>query len=153
MDKLRVVGGRPLHGDVLISGAKNSTLPCVTASLLSSEPLILSNVPRQARDVTTMLSLLEHLGVRTSWPDGSLVLEANGIDVLEAPYEMVKTMRASVLVLGPLIARFGKAIVSLPGGCAIGARPIDLHLKGLEALGAKIRIEHGYVLAAARRLK
>jgi UDP-N-acetylglucosamine 1-carboxyvinyltransferase len=153
MDKLRVAGGRPLSGDVVISGAKNSTLPCIAASLLSSQPLTLHNVPTQVRDVNTMLLLLEHLGARTSSQGKTVTLEASGIDVFEAPYEMVKTMRASVLVLGPLVSRFGKAIVSLPGGCAIGARPIDLHLKGLEALGAKIRIEHGYVLASAKHLQ
>jgi UDP-N-acetylglucosamine 1-carboxyvinyltransferase len=153
MDKIRIAGGRPLHGEVTISGAKNSALPCIAAALLTAETVHLDNVPRLVRDVATIRLLLEHLGCDTTWDGNRLSIQARSIDLLEAPYDMVKTMRASVLVLGPLISRFGKAVVSLPGGCAIGARPIDLHLSGLEALGARIRIEHGYVIATARKLK
>jgi UDP-N-acetylglucosamine 1-carboxyvinyltransferase len=152
MDKIRIAGGIPLHGDVAISGAKNSALPCMTAALLTSEIVCLENVPRLVKDVSTMRLLLEHLGCETQWEGNSLSIRAAAVDLFDAPYDMVKTMRASVLVLGPLVARFGKAVVSLPGGCAIGARPIDLHLSGLEALGARIRIEHGYVIASADRL-
>ena len=152
MDKIRIVGGKPLSGEVKISGAKNSALPCIAAALLSPGTVHLDNVPRLVRDVATMHLLLEHLGCDTMWEGNRLSIQARNVDLFEAPYDMVKTMRASVLVLGPLVARFGKAVVSLPGGCAIGARPIDLHLAGLEALGAKIRIEHGYVLASAPKL-
>jgi UDP-N-acetylglucosamine 1-carboxyvinyltransferase len=152
MDKIQIVGGRPLNGEVRISGAKNSALPCIAASLLTSDTVHLDNVPRLVRDVATMRLLLEHLGCDTMWEDNRLSVQARNVDLFEAPYDMVKTMRASVLVLGPLVARFGKAVVSLPGGCAIGARPINLHLAGLEALGARIRIEHGYVLASATKL-
>src|SRR5262245_27189588 len=143
MDKIHVVGGRALNGKVRISGAKNSALPCICASLLSAEPVFLENVPRRVRDVATIIQLLERLGLTSALDEETVRLQANAIDRFEAPYEMVKTMRASCLVLGPLIARFGKASVSLPGGCAIGARPIDMHLKGLEVLGATIQIEHG----------
>src|SRR3990172_8143186 len=153
MDKIRVRGGRPLFGEATISGAKNSTLPCMAASLMTPEPVLLHNAPRQVRDVATMKLLLEHLGTAASWEENSLRLQADGIDEFEAPYDMVKTMRASVLVLGPLVSRFGKAVISLPGGCAIGARPIDMHLGGLEHLGATITIEHGYVYATAKRLR
>lgn len=153
MDKIRIVGGRPLLGEVAVSGAKNSTLPCIAASLLTAETVLLENVPRKVRDVSTMVLLLEHMGINASWEGSKLSLQADTIDEFEAPYDMVKTMRASVLVLGPLVARFGKAVVSLPGGCAIGARPIDMHLEGLQAFGAEIRIEHGYVSARANRLK
>ncbi|PWT93931.1 MAG: UDP-N-acetylglucosamine 1-carboxyvinyltransferase [Acidobacteria bacterium] len=152
MDKIRIVGGTPLSGEVTISGAKNSALPCIAASLLTSEPVLLSNIPRRVRDVGTIVQLLEHLGMNASWDGNVLRLEANEIEKYEAPYDMVKTMRASVLVLGPLVARFGEAVVSLPGGCAIGARPINMHLAGLEALGATIRIEHGYVQATTKQL-
>jgi UDP-N-acetylglucosamine 1-carboxyvinyltransferase len=153
MDKIRINGGRPLFGDITISGAKNSALPCIAASLLTADPVWLQNMPSKVRDVKTIVLLLEHLGINAEWKDDLLELQAERLDRFEAPYEMVKTMRASVLVLGPLISRFGKATVSLPGGCAIGARPIDLHLAGLEALGATIRIEHGYVNAVAKKLK
>jgi UDP-N-acetylglucosamine 1-carboxyvinyltransferase len=152
MDKIRIAGGIPLHGEVTISGAKNSALPCMTAALLTSDIVRLENVPRLVKDVSTMRLLLEHVGCETQWEDNTLSIRAANVDLFDAPYDMVKTMRASVLVLGPLVARFGKAVVSLPGGCAIGARPIDLHLSGLEALGARIRIEHGYVIASAERL-
>lgn len=153
MDKIRIQGGQPLHGEVRISGAKNSALPCIAASLLTSGTVLLDNIPRRTRDVSSIIQMLEHLGLDSSWQGGQLSLCANRVESLEAAYDTVKTMRASVLVLGPLVARFGEAIVSLPGGCAIGARPIDMHLRGLEALGATIRLEHGYVYARASKLK
>ncbi len=153
MDKIRIQGGKPLRGEVRISGAKNSALPCIAASLLTAEHLVLNNVPRHVRDVKSIIQILEHLGLESEWSGQQLSLEARDIESHEAAYDMVKTMRASVLVLGPLVARFGEAIVSLPGGCAIGARPIDMHLHGLEALGATIRLEHGYVHAIAQRLQ
>src|SRR5262245_48401907 len=128
MDKIRIAGGRPLHGEVSISGAKNSALPCIAGALLTPEIVQLENVPRLVKDVSTMRLLLEHLGCDTQWDGNRLSIRAQNVDLFEAPYDMVKTMRASVLVLGPLVARFGKAVVSLPGGCAIGARPIDMHL-------------------------
>jgi UDP-N-acetylglucosamine 1-carboxyvinyltransferase len=153
MDKLRIEGGVPLAGEVAISGAKNAALPILCASLLTREPLRLTNLPR-LNDVRTMIRLLAQMGVKPSedGPD-SVTLDASIIDNPVAPYEMVKTMRASVLVLGPLIARAGEARVSLPGGCAIGARPVDQHIKGLQAMGAEIAVEHGYVHAKASRLK
>src|SRR5262247_58736 len=152
MDKLRIVGGRSLAGRVQVAGAKNAALPALAATLLTDQPVTLANLPR-VRDVRTMLRVLEQLGAEVT--DGGSATA--GVRVLklqsfEAPYELVKTMRASVLVLGPLVARHGQARVSLPGGCAIGARPIDQHLKGLEAMGAKITLEHGDVIARARRL-
>lgn len=153
MDKIRITGGAPLAGTVTISGAKNSALPCIAASLLTAGPVILSNVPRRVRDVITMVQMLQHLGVEAGWEAEDLVLTGSAVDRFDATYDIVKTMRASVLVLGPLVARFGTALVSLPGGCAIGARPIDMHLKGLEALGATIQLEHGYVSATAKRLQ
>jgi UDP-N-acetylglucosamine 1-carboxyvinyltransferase len=153
MDKIRIKGGRPLMGEVSISGAKNSALPCIAASLLTADTVWLQNTPSRVRDVKTIVLLLEHLGINAAWDGNLLRLQADHIDHFEAPYDMVKTMRASVLVLGPLVSRCGKATVSLPGGCAIGARPIDMHLDGLEALGATIRIEHGYVNAVAKKLK
>ena len=153
MDKIRITGGVPLHGTVPISGAKNSALPCITASLLSPDSIILQNVPRRVRDVVTMIQVLQHLGVDSHWDGEDLMLQGSRVDRFDATYDIVKTMRASVLVLGPLVARFGTALVSLPGGCAIGARPIDMHLKGLEALGATIQLEHGYVRATASRLR
>src|SRR5690606_20247204 len=153
MDKLRIRGGRPLHGEVTISGAKYAALPILCASLLTEDTLTLDNVP-QLRDIGTTLRLLERLGVKYRQGDGSRVeLNASEIASREAPYELVKTMRASILVLGPLVARFGEARVSLPGGCAIGQRPVDQHIKGLAAMGAEISIEHGYVVARAQRLK
>lgn len=153
MDKLRIRGGRPLHGEVAISGAKNAALPILCASLLTPETLILDNVPR-LRDIGTTLHLLERLGVKYRNGEGTRVeLDASQVSSLEAPYDLVKTMRASILVLGPLVARFGEARVSLPGGCAIGQRPVDQHIKGLAAMGAEISIEHGYVVARAERLK
>ncbi|HSD74479.1 MAG TPA: UDP-N-acetylglucosamine 1-carboxyvinyltransferase [Steroidobacteraceae bacterium] len=153
MDKLVIEGGVPLAGEIAVSGAKNATLPILTAALLTTEPLILSNVPH-LRDVTTMLNLLAQMGVRVSIDD-RLGVELSSARVAEpvAPYELVKTMRASVLVLGPLTARCGEARVSLPGGCAIGLRPVDQHLKGLQAMGAEVGIEHGYISVRAQRLK
>ena len=153
MDKLVIQGGVPLHGEVRISGAKNAALPILCAGLLAEAPLRLTNVPH-LRDVTTTLALLGHMGVQVCMDDSmSLELDASNIHTQEAPYEMVKTMRASILVLGPLLARFGHARVSLPGGCAIGSRPVDLHIKGLQAMGADIHIEHGYIEARAARLR
>ena len=153
MDKLVIEGGVRLAGEVEVSGAKNAALPILTAALLTSEALLVQNVP-DLRDVTTMLSLLGQMGVAVSL-DEKLGIElcATALERPVAPYELVKTMRASVLVLGPLLARFGEARVSLPGGCAIGLRPVDQHIKGLQAMGATIAIEHGYMLARARRLR
>jgi len=152
MQKLAIQGGFPLHGEVRISGAKNAALPIMCASLLSAETLQLSNVP-DLHDVVTMRKLLQQMGVKAEVRGEELALDGGEIDKLEAPYDMVKTMRASVLVLGPLVARFGEARVSLPGGCAIGSRPVDLHIKGLQAMGAQISIEHGYIHAQAKKLK
>ncbi len=153
MDKLLIQGGVPLSGDVRISGAKNAALPILCASLLSKDTLTLINVPH-LRDVTTMLTLLGQMGVHVTI-DEHMGVTLSGAQVHNpvAPYELVKTMRASILVLGPLVARFGEARVSLPGGCAIGSRPVDLHIKGLQAMGAQIEIEHGYIVARAERLK
>lgn len=152
MQKLKIRGGKSLSGSVRISGAKNAALPIISASLLSAEPLVLTNVPR-LNDIGTMVDLLVQMGVKADRGAESLMLSAASIVDNTAPYEMVKTMRASILVLGPLLARFGEAKVSLPGGCAIGARPVDLHIKGLQAMGASITIEAGYILARASRLK
>ncbi len=147
MDRLKIRGGRALNGEVSISGAKNAALPELCAALLSAEPVVLRNVPR-LQDVATMLKLIDHMGVSTQrHEDGAVHLNAAALSLPEAPYELVKTMRASVLVLGPLLARFGRARVSLPGGCAIGSRPVDQHIKGLQAMGADIVVEHGYMLA------
>ena len=147
MDQLIITGGHPLNGAIDIAGAKNATLPELCASLLAAEPVTLTNVPA-LQDVRTMLRLLENMGVSvTHGDDGCVVLNAQGVANLEAPYELVKTMRASILVLGPLLARFGRARVSLPGGCAIGSRPVDQHIKGLEAMGAHIEVAHGYIEA------
>ena len=153
MDKLVIEGGVPLRGEVPISGAKNAALPILCAALLTSEPLVVENVPH-LRDVTTMLTLLGQMGVSISL-DEKLGVELHAAELSSplAPYELVKTMRASVLVLGPLVARCGEARVSLPGGCAIGLRPVDQHIKGLQAMGATIAMEHGYMLAKAGRLK
>ena len=147
MDKLLVRGGRSLNGEVQISGAKNAALPELCAALLSDQPVTLQNVP-QLQDVATMLKLIRNMGVTAERADdGTVSLDAGGLNNPEAPYELVKTMRASVLALGPLLARFGKAKVSLPGGCAIGSRPVDQHIKGLQAMGAVIDVEHGYMVA------
>jgi len=152
VDKLRITGGRALEGAIRVSGAKNAALPIMCAALLTSKPLALANVPA-LHDVATMARLLGEMGVHVERSPGHLVLHAPTIEDPTASYERVKTMRASVLVLGPLLARCGRAKVSLPGGCAIGARPVDQHLKGLEAMGATITIEHGYMHAAASRLR
>ena len=150
MDKLRMVGGTPLKGEVVIAGAKNAALPILCASLLCDEPITLRNVP-DLQDVRTMLKLLQEIGVTVSFPYANnrnhVVLNAANIKSSEATYEMVKTMRASILVLGPLLARMHSAKVSLPGGCAIGARPVDQHIKGLKAMGATIKIKSGYIQA------
>ncbi|NYT83356.1 UDP-N-acetylglucosamine 1-carboxyvinyltransferase [Alcaligenaceae bacterium] len=153
MDKLQIQGGNRLNGEIAISGAKNAALPILCASLLTDDTIALRNVPR-LNDIGTTLRLLGQIGVKHSRAaDGTVELCAAGVHSLEAPYELVKTMRASILVLGPLLARFGEARVSLPGGCAIGQRPVDQHIKGLAAMGADIRIEHGFVVAKAKRLK
>jgi UDP-N-acetylglucosamine 1-carboxyvinyltransferase len=153
MDKLVIEGGVRLAGEIAVSGAKNATLPILTAALLTVEPLTVSNVPH-LRDVTTMLNLLAQMGVAVSM-DERLGVELTAARIADpvAPYELVKTMRASVLVLGPLTARCGEARVSLPGGCAIGLRPVDQHLKGLQAMGAEVAIEHGYISVRAKRLR
>ncbi|MBK7996739.1 MAG: UDP-N-acetylglucosamine 1-carboxyvinyltransferase [Blastocatellia bacterium] len=153
MDKFRIVGGKPLEGRISISGAKNSALPCMAAGLLTSETVVLHNLP-YVRDIITMRRLLEDMGCMVLMPErNTLKIKADDIEFFEAPYELVKTMRASVLALGPLVARFGQAKVSLPGGCAIGQRPIDMHLSGLEKLGAKIELVGGDVLASADKLQ
>ncbi len=152
MDALRITGGAPLAGNILVSGSKNASLPIMAASLLAAGESRLSGVPKLA-DVTTLGQVLGKLGVRVAQEGDQLTLDATKIESFEAPYDLVRTMRASILVLGPLLARFGEARVSLPGGCAIGARPIDQHLKGLERLGAELSIEHGYVVARAKRLQ
>ncbi len=152
MDKLLIQGGQRLSGDIAISGAKNAALPILCAGLLTSGDLELSNVPH-LHDVKTMLKLLGQTGLSIKQNDDRVVLNGGAIDKLEAPYEMVKTMRAAILVLGPLLARFGEAKVSLPGGCAIGSRPVDQHIKGLQALGAEITVEGGYIYAKAKKLK
>src|SRR5690606_39118083 len=152
MDRLQIVGGTPLAGEVRVSGAKNAALPILCAALLDPEPVVVDNVPR-LRDVDTTMRLLETMGATCERDGERIHVDCGRIDRLEAPYELVKTMRASILVLGPMLARFGQARVSLPGGCAIGQRPVDQHIKGLEALGAEIRIEHGYVVAQASRLR
>jgi UDP-N-acetylglucosamine 1-carboxyvinyltransferase len=152
VDKLRIAGGRPLQGTVQVSGAKNAALPIICATLLSERPLRLLNVPR-LMDISTMARLLGQMGVSIERSNDSLLLDATAISDPTAPYELVKTMRASVLVLGPLLARCGRAKVSLPGGCAIGQRPVDQHVKGLQAMGATISIEHGYMHAEAKRLR
>ena len=147
MDKLLIRGGHPLHGEVSISGAKNAALPDLCAALLTDEPVVLRNVPR-LQDVSTMLKLIRNMGVEAEHAsDGSVRIDASRLSTPEAPYELVKTMRASVLALGPLLARFGEATVSLPGGCAIGSRPVEQHIKGLQAMGAQIVVEHGYMIA------
>jgi UDP-N-acetylglucosamine 1-carboxyvinyltransferase len=152
MQKLKIQGGQTLNGTIAISGAKNAALPILAAALLTDKPLALTNVP-ELNDITTMVKLLAQMGVTSTRQGDALTLNAANVTDKAALYEMVKTMRASILVLGPLVARFGEAKVSLPGGCAIGARPVDLHIKGLEAMGASITIEGGYIYAKASRLK
>jgi len=161
MDKFIIEGGIKLYGSVKISGAKNAALPAMAAAILTSDDVHLDRIPHVA-DVMTMIQLLKRMGVRTEsckdQMDGndfshSITINASGINTYEAPYELVKTMRASVLVLGPLVSRYGHARVSIPGGCAIGSRPIDLHLKGLSALGAEVSIDHGYIDVKAKKLR
>jgi UDP-N-acetylglucosamine 1-carboxyvinyltransferase len=152
MDKLKIHGGAALRGEIAVAGAKNAALPIMAAALLTADELRLSNVPQLA-DIATMSKLLRGMGVTVERNGDAIALRASAVNVLEAPYELVKTMRAAILVLGPLVARFGRARVSLPGGCAIGARPVDQHIKGLEALGATIRIEEGDIVAEAPRLR
>ncbi|TFW28294.1 UDP-N-acetylglucosamine 1-carboxyvinyltransferase [Massilia horti] len=152
MDKLQIVGGKRLDGEIVISGAKNAALPILCAGILTSGDVELSNVPR-LQDVKTMLKILAGTGLTVTQDDERVTLNGANIDTLVAPYELVKTMRASILVLGPLLARFGEAKVSLPGGCAIGSRPVDQHIKGLRQMGAEITIEGGYIHAKCARLK
>ncbi|MGD8617287.1 MAG: UDP-N-acetylglucosamine 1-carboxyvinyltransferase, partial [Gammaproteobacteria bacterium] len=153
MDKLRIVGNGPLQGEIGVSGAKNAALPVLAATLLCPEPFTVRNVPH-LRDITTTLELMGRFGTRIELAENmSLVADNSAVTELCAPYDLVKTMRASILVLGPLLARFGEAEVSLPGGCAIGSRPVNLHIQGLKAMGAEVRIEDGYVKAKAARLK
>jgi UDP-N-acetylglucosamine 1-carboxyvinyltransferase len=160
MDKLLITGGKALSGEIAISGAKNAALPLLCAALLTREPVTFTNVP-DLNDIGTMLKLLAQMGVKVSREKvgaggtavNAVTLDASGLDNPVAPYELVKTMRASILVLGPLVARTGQARVSLPGGCAIGARPVDQHIKGLTAMGAEVSVEHGYVHARVTRLK
>ena len=153
MDKLLIKGGTPLEGVVSISGAKNAALPILAGTLLATEPVTIRNVP-QLKDVATTITLLQSMGAQATFDD-KLNVEVDGSTVTDrcAPYELVKTMRASILVLGPLVARFGEADVSLPGGCAIGARPVNLHVQGLEAMGAKVSVENGFIRARAKRLR
>ena len=151
MDKLLIQGQKRLNGEVTISGAKNAALPILTASILTDCKLTLTNVPR-LNDILTTQKLLKVLGVEVENNQDELILSAHSIKSFDAPYDLVKTMRASILVLGPLLARFGQATVSLPGGCAIGSRPVDLHIKGLQAMGAKIEINHGYIAASTMHL-
>ncbi len=152
MQKLIIQGGTPLYGEISVSGAKNAALPVLCAALLTAEPLKINNVPA-LQDIATMLSLLKQMGTEIAAPGASeVVLSAAMLTHLVAPYEMVKTMRAAILVLGPLLARAGEANISLPGGCAIGLRPVDQHIKGLQAMGAEIQIKHGYIHAVAKKL-
>ena len=152
MEKLKITGGVRLEGEVKASGAKNAALPILAASLLTADDLVLHNVPHLS-DIATMGKLLTGLGMTVERQEESVRLNARSLTTLTAPYDLVKTMRASIVTLGPMLARFGEAQVSLPGGCAIGARPVDQHIKGLQAMGADVQIEHGYVVARASRLK
>ncbi len=151
MDKLAIVGGRPLHGELPVSGAKNAALPILAATLLADGPVSITNVP-QLNDISTTIKLLKRMGVTIAQQGDRVEVDATTINEFIAPYELVKTMRASILVLGPLLGRFGHADVSLPGGCAIGARPVDLHVAGLRAMGASITLDGGYIRARAERL-
>ena len=151
MEKILIEGGKGLCGEINVSGAKNAVLPLMAACILNSGVNSFTNVPDLA-DVRTMIELLEIIGAKIEFENGNLSIDSTDINNWEAPYELVRTMRASVLVLGPLIARFGKARVSLPGGCAIGERPIDQHMKGLSILGSKIKLEEGYIEATAKEL-
>jgi UDP-N-acetylglucosamine 1-carboxyvinyltransferase len=151
MDKIKIIGGNPLHGEVNISGAKNAALPLIASSILVNGKITFTNVP-DLMDITSIRLLLEDLGANCKISKGFLEVDGSFINKIEAEYDLVRKMRASILVLGPLVARFGHAKVSLPGGCAIGARPVNMHLAGLEALGASIKIQHGYIEATASRL-
>lgn len=152
MEKLIIRGGHPLNGEIRISGAKNSALPIIAGALLSEGPIQIGNIPH-LQDVTTIVTLLGQMGVRITLNERfGLEIDSSDVNSFYAPYELVRTMRASVLVLGPLLSRFGEAIVSLPGGCAIGTRPVDQHLKGLQAMGATVKIENGYIISKARKL-
>jgi UDP-N-acetylglucosamine 1-carboxyvinyltransferase len=153
MDKLIITGGIPLNGEIRVSGAKNAALPILAATLLADEPVMVRNIPH-LHDITTTMELLGRMGVRLM-VDEKMGIEADASTITEfyAPYELVKTMRASILVLGPLVSRYGEAVVSLPGGCAIGSRPVNLHIAGLQAMGAEIKVEGGYIHARAKRLK
>ncbi|MCP3954121.1 MAG: UDP-N-acetylglucosamine 1-carboxyvinyltransferase, partial [Desulfobacterales bacterium] len=152
MDKILIEGGRPISGSVKVSGSKNAALPILVSSLLTDGMSEYENVP-QLRDIQSTIDLLMHLGARVSRRERRVCIDAGGLDSYEAPYDLVRKMRASILVLGPLLARLKKARVSLPGGCAIGARPINLHLRGLERMGADIELKHGYVVARAEQLR
>ncbi|HEB59141.1 MAG TPA: UDP-N-acetylglucosamine 1-carboxyvinyltransferase, partial [Gammaproteobacteria bacterium] len=153
MDKLIITGGVPLDGEVRVSGAKNAALPILAATLLAEEPTTVCNVPH-LHDITTTMELLGRMGVQLIIDEKlNIEVDTSTIKNLFAPYELVKTMRASILVLGPLLARFGEAEVSLPGGCAIGSRPVNIHIHGLQAMGADITVENGYIRAKAKRLK
>jgi UDP-N-acetylglucosamine 1-carboxyvinyltransferase len=152
MQKLSIRGGVPLSGEVRVAGAKNAALPILAASLLTAAPVRITNVP-ELNDVRTMIELLVRMGVAAEAGGHEARLDARSVGEPFAPYDLVKTMRASILTLGPLVARFGEARVSLPGGCAIGERPVDLHIKGLAAMGAQIAIESGYIHATARKLQ
>ncbi len=152
MDKFQIQGNGPLKGEIRISGAKNAALPILCAGLLTADTVTIGNVP-DLQDTRTMLKLLRQMGMKAEMVDGVATLQGADINSPEASYDLVKTMRASILVLGPLVARFGEARVSLPGGCGIGARPVDQHIKGLQAMGAEITIEHGFIHARANRLK
>ena len=153
MDKLLIKGGTPLHGVLSISGAKNAALPILAGTLLATEPVTVRNVPH-LKDVATMITLLQSMGAQATFDEKlNVEVDASAVTERRAPYELVKTMRASILVLGPLVARFGEADVSLPGGCAIGARPVNLHVQGLEAMGAKVSVENGFIRARADRLR
>ena len=153
MDKLLIEGGIPLDGEVRISGAKNAALPILAATLLADGPTTIGNIPH-LHDITTTMELLGRMGVELTVDERMhITVDAGPIREFYAPYELVKTMRASILVLGPLLARFGEAVVSLPGGCAIGSRPVNLHISGLKKMGADIRVENGFVHAQAKRLQ
>ncbi|MCK5925088.1 MAG: UDP-N-acetylglucosamine 1-carboxyvinyltransferase, partial [Methylococcales bacterium] len=153
MDKLKITGGTTLSGEIKISGAKNAALPILAATILADTPVSLGNVPH-LRDITTTMELLGQMGVNLTIDEKvNVEVDASALNHFEAPYDLVKTMRASVLVLGPLLARFGEAHVSLPGGCAIGSRPIDIHLDAFEKMGAKINVENGFIHASASRLQ
>ena len=153
MDKLRIEGGRALRGEIAVSGAKNAALPILAATLLADSPVVVSNVPH-LRDVTTMIELLGRMGASVTVDERMHVeVDPTTTNETSAPYELVKTMRAAILVLGPLVAKYGRADVSLPGGCAIGARPVNIHVAGLQAMGAEVHIENGYIRARAGRLR